>query len=102
MDLPKLLEDFARIFDDLGVPYVVMGGMVVRVYGIPRATYDLDFTVSISRDDLPRFYKEAERRGYTIPPEYLSGWVEQVAGMPLIHVRLYFKDKCIDVVFFLV
>lgn len=43
-DLTRALKDFTDLFDRLGTPYAVMGGIAVRVYGIPRPTYDVDFT----------------------------------------------------------
>lgn len=46
MDLDRALRDIAAELDRMSVPYAVMGGLAVRVYGIPRATYDVDLTVS--------------------------------------------------------
>ena len=60
--LAETLRDFVSLFDRLGLPYAVMGGLAVRVYGIPRPTYDVDFTVAIARatgGTLPRH----QRRG---------------------------------------
>ena len=48
IDLVQALRDFVETFEQLQLPYVVMGGIAVRFYGIPRATYDVDFTVSIA------------------------------------------------------
>jgi len=68
----------------LWLRYAVMGGMAVRVYGIPRPTHDIDFTVAVPRDRLPELYAAVQALGYMVPEPYLQGWVDQVAGMPLV------------------
>jgi hypothetical protein len=53
-DLTQALLDFVRLFEQTGVPYAVTGGIAVRVYGIPRPTHDIDFTLAIDRAQLPQ------------------------------------------------
>ena len=100
-DLPKVVEEFVTLFDQNGVEYALMGGIAVRVYGIPRPTYDVDFTAAIPRDKLPQFYELVEKAGYTVPEAYRSGWVDQVAGMPVVKFRLYLEGQGVDVDLFL-
>src|SRR5438128_786927 len=47
-DLAKALRDFVRLFEQMETPYAVMGGIAVRVYGIPRPTHDIDLGVTAS------------------------------------------------------
>ena len=100
-NLSKALKDLADLFDRLGMAYAVMGGIAVRVHGIPRPTYDVDFTAAIPRERLPEFYDETRTLGYTVPQQYESGWVDEVAGMPLVKVRLYLEERGVDVDVFL-
>ena len=100
-DLSRALKDFTDLFDRMGTPYAVMGGIAVRVYGIPRPTYDVDFTAAIPRERLAEFYGEIRSLGYTLPQQYESGWVDEVAGMPLVKVRLYLEHRGVDVDVFL-
>ena len=95
--LTRRVVDLTELFDRLGVVYAVMGGLAVRMYGIPRATYDIDFTTAIEREQLPRLYKSIEKLGCTVPEAYESGWVDQVAGMPLVKLHLLVEDNGIDV-----
>jgi hypothetical protein len=44
-DLTAVIHDLVHIFDRLGMPYAIMGGIAVRAHGIPRPTYDVDFTL---------------------------------------------------------
>ncbi|MBW3541051.1 MAG: nucleotidyltransferase family protein [Planctomycetes bacterium] len=99
--LTDALVQLASLFERLKVPYAVMGGLAVRIYAIPRATYDLDFTLAVDRDRLPEFYAALEGAGYTVPEPYLRGWVDEVAGLSLVKVRLYLGEKGVDVDVFL-
>jgi hypothetical protein len=100
-DLTQALRDIAGIFESLGASYAVMGGAAVRIHGIPRPTHDVDFTVALPRARLQEFFDCAVSAGYAIPEEYFRGWVDQVAGMPLVKVRMYLQDHGIDVDIFL-
>lgn len=100
-DLPTVVEDFVSLFEDRGIEYALMGGIAVRVYGIPRPTYDVDFTAAIPRDSLPDFYDAVEDAGYTVPETYRSGYVDQIAGMPLVKFRLNLEGRGVDVDMFI-
>jgi predicted nucleotidyltransferase len=100
-DLARAIGQLRSIFEQLQLTYAVMGGIAVRAYGIPRATYDVDFTVAIPRARLGEFYTCAEQAGYTVPEAYRTGWVEQVSGMPLVKLRTYLEGRGVDVDLFL-
>ena len=101
MDLGQSVRDIAGIFDAMGASYVVMGGIAVRIYGIPRPTHDVDFTVALRRDDLPKFFDCASAAGYTVPEPYRQGWVDQVAGMPLVKLACIWQGMASMWTFFL-
>ena len=100
-DLTDALRDTVLLFGRLGAPYAVMGGIAVRLYGIPRPTHDIDFTAAIDRERLPEFYDAARELGYTVPEQYAKGWIDRVAGMPVVKLRLYLQGHGIDVDLFL-
>lgn len=100
-DLTTTLYDITDLFESLGVRYAVMGGIAVRIYGIPRPTHDVDFTIAIERDQLSEFFRRATDMGYTVPAVYESGWVDRVAGMPLVKLRIYLEAHGVDVDIFL-
>lgn len=99
--LTRSLIEITGMFDRLGLSYAVMGGLAVRVYGIPRATYDIDFTLAIDRERLSALYERVESLGYSVPEAYTSGWVDEVGGMPLVKFRLSTDDNGIDIDVFL-
>ena len=45
MDVVAALHRFVRLFDRLQIHYAIMGGWAVRVYALPRPTFDVDFTI---------------------------------------------------------
>lgn len=100
-DLTEALREIAGIFESLSACYAVMGGMAVRIHGIPRPTHDIDFTVALPRERLPDFFARATEAGYTVAESYLRGWVDQVAGMPLVKLRMYLAAHGIDIDIFL-
>ncbi len=42
-----VVATIARVFDDLGISYVVGGSLASSIYGIPRATQDVDLVAAI-------------------------------------------------------
>jgi hypothetical protein len=101
-DVEQALQDFVRVFNTLRIPYVVMGGLAVRAYGVPRPTYDVDVMLAIDGDELPSLYSAVEEAGYTVPASYRTGWVDRVGGMPLVKFRIYRPNGSIDVDVFIV
>jgi hypothetical protein len=101
-DLGDVIREVTKLLDEMRIAYAVMGGIAVRAYAFPRPTYDVDFTLAISEDRLPDFFDRCEALGFTIGPQYRTGWVDRVAGMPLVKARLYLQGKGIDVDMFLV
>ncbi len=100
-EVTATLKRCVAICDRLRIDYAVMGGFAVRVYGVPRPTYDVDLTLMIERERLPALYDEIEREGYTVPEEYRTGWIDNVGGMPFVRFRLYVESNAIDVDLFL-
>ena len=49
----RLLERVARALDSVGIPYMVIGGQAVLLYGEPRLTKDIDITIGADLDRLP-------------------------------------------------
>ncbi len=45
MDLAEQLERVAGALEDGGIPYALVGGLAVAVWGAPRATQDIDLLV---------------------------------------------------------
>jgi Nucleotidyl transferase AbiEii toxin, Type IV TA system len=90
--LEDSLRSMVSCFNSLGIPYVVMGGLAVRIHALPRPTNDVDFTILLARERLVSWFAAAEQIGFTVPETYKNGWVDQVAGMPIVKLRTYLEE----------
>ena len=99
--LDEAARRFSRLFEQLAAPYAIMGGLAVRIYALPRPTFDVDFTALVSRDALPTLYQAAEQLGLSIPPAQATGWVDEVHGLPVIKFQWFLGDRMIDIDVFL-
>jgi len=51
-DLDEALGSFASWLDRHHIPYMVIGGFAVTIWGEPRVTRDLDITISVPAEEL--------------------------------------------------
>ena len=100
-DIGVALRDITAVMQRLGISYAVIGGVAVRAYGIPRPTYDLDFTIDISRERLVELFDAVENDGYTVAESDRSGGIDEVAGMPLVKFRCDIQGQGVDVDIFI-
>ncbi len=59
--------DYLAIFKKLNekrVKYIVVGGIAVNLYGIPRMTYDIDLILDIEDKNLERFLRLLKEWGF--------------------------------------
>jgi len=92
--LRQTLLTFVDLLEAQGVPYMVIGAMAVAMWGQPRATADIDFTVLTDSDGLETIGQEAERRGLVIDRQWLD-WHPLQRGK---QIRLTSGDFLIDAV----
>lgn len=55
-----MMLDYLGIFKELNrkkIKYIVVGGLAVNFYGIPRATYDIDLLLSMEDKNLKKFLR---------------------------------------------
>ena len=55
----------AEIFDNLGIPYVVGGSLASSVYGLPRASNDVDLAANVKQSHVEPLTKALEERATT-------------------------------------
>ncbi len=75
------LVQLARVLDAAGLPYMVIGGMANAVWGVPRATLDVDATVWTDgdpADTLPVFDGP-----FRVRPADPRAFLEQTRVLPL-------------------
>jgi hypothetical protein len=79
VDLLEELKSLLLAFDDAGVEYALCGGLAMAVYGVPRATMDIDVLVLTS--DVARAVDAAKKQGFVLP----AGLMEFSGGKIRIH-----------------
>jgi len=73
--------DYIAIFRGLNkerIRYIVVGGIAVNLYGIPRMTYDIDLLLDLEDDNLRRFLRLVKGWGFKpkIPVD-IMGFAEE-------------------------
>jgi hypothetical protein len=52
------------IFDELGIPYYIVGSLASSLYGIPRATADVDMIADIEPQRVPALIELLQKDFY--------------------------------------
>ena len=78
------MGSIARELDRAGIPYMIIGGQAVLLYGEPRLTRDIDITLGIGTDEFPRLLAIAANLGLRPLPEDIKSFVEKTMVLPLL------------------
>jgi predicted nucleotidyltransferase len=95
-------EEMTAIMNRMKVDYAFLGGLAVRLHGLPRQTFDVDLAALLVRDRLAEFYLLAEQHHYIVPDHQKSGWIDSVQGLAVVKLQLHVDDQVIDIDIFLV
>jgi hypothetical protein len=86
--MAKSIEDVLWDMVDLchhhQLSYAVMGGVAVRIHGIPRPTFDVEIELSVDEEQLALFFDDVMTKGYAVAAPFRSGWRDEVGGMPVV------------------
>ena len=88
----EVLFEIIGICETMGLDYVVLGGIAVRVHGIPRPTFDVDVVLSVDQAQLILFFEHCEKLEYHIAEPFRSGWRDEVGGMPIVKIKTYLPE----------
>ena len=80
--LSELLEKLAHGLDARRVPYMVIGGQAVLVYGEPRMTRDIDITLGVGPEELAKVEDLVSTLGLKTLPESPAEFVRQRMVLP--------------------
>ena len=81
----ELLEKIAAALAERGLPYMVIGGQAVLLYGEPRLTRDIDVTLGVDADRLAEALEAASAAGLTPLVADPGRFVRETHVLPLIH-----------------
>ncbi len=65
---PSLITLFVRPLAQLGIPYLITGGVASVIYGEPRFTHDIDLVVRLEPRDARRFVAGWSPTEFYVPP----------------------------------
>ncbi|MFN7892462.1 MAG: nucleotidyl transferase AbiEii/AbiGii toxin family protein [Pirellula sp.] len=96
--IEDVLFEIVAVCENMNLEFAIMGGIAVRVHGIPRPTFDVDIELTVTQSQLQAFFDHCERLRYTIGDAYRSGWRDEVGGMPLVKMKTYLPTpRSVDV-----
>ena len=83
----KLLVSIAKQFDKHNIPYIIIGGQAVLLYGEPRLTKDIDITIGLNIDMVEKIVKIMQDISLKPLPKDIHQFVKQTMVLPLIETE---------------
>jgi len=77
----SILESIARTLNAAAIPYRVIGGQAVLLYGEPRLTKDVDVTLGVDLGRLPEMLHLVEMMGFNLLVD-LEAFTRQTMVLP--------------------
>ncbi len=78
------------VFDELSVPYVVGGSLASSVYGIPRATQDVDLVADLRFEHVEPFTASLINEFY-VDADMATDAIKRRASFNVVHLATMFK-----------
>lgn len=78
----ELLEQLGPALNASGIPYMLIGGQAVLLYGEPRLTRDIDLTLGIGPERLPDLLKMVEAIGLQVRVVNVVQFVTRTMVLP--------------------
>lgn len=79
----KLLARIGEALNKAAIPYIIIGGQAVLVYGEPRLTRDIDVTLGVNIDRLDEIMNIVRKVEAEIIPEDPEKFVKQTYVLPV-------------------
>ena len=89
--LEKLLENIAEAMETNEIPYMIIGGQAVLVYGEPRLTKDIDITLGLGPEFLERLRQIIENLGLKILVKEVEDFVRKTLVLPTLDKESGFR-----------
>jgi hypothetical protein len=80
----KLLSKIGSCLDKHNLPYMIIGGQAVLLYGEPRLTRDIDITLGVNNDSLDRLLGAVQELFLKPLPEDIEAFVKQTMVLPTL------------------
>jgi len=78
----KLIKRIAQRLDEDKIPYMIIGGQAVLIYGRPRLTLDIDITLGIDSDDFALVEKVCKKLKLKIMSQNPEAFAKETKVLP--------------------
>lgn len=89
-DILTALKPFVKILDKLSIPYYIGGSIASSIYGVPRATIDIDIVAEIHLNHISLLKKNLEK-DYYINEDMIKEAIKCGSSFNLIHIETAIK-----------
>ena len=83
----ELISRIAIEFQTSKVPYMIIGGQAVLLYGEPRLTRDIDITLGLTPDKLSEILIIVKKLSLRILPENIEKFVRETMVLPCLQEK---------------
>ena len=80
----KLLEKIAKELNNSQIPYMIIGGQAVLMYGEPRLTKDIDITLGVGIDKFKTVEQIIKNLGFKILVENPEAFIKEFMIIPAL------------------
>jgi hypothetical protein len=80
----EILSNIGACLKKYNLPYMIIGGQAVLLYGEPRLTRDIDITLGITIDHLNNILAVAKEISLKPIPENIESFVKQTMVLPTV------------------
>lgn len=80
--IETLIKNIAKALDREKLPYMLIGGQAVLLYGRPRLTKDIDITLGIDVENYTEIERLCDKLKLNIIPKNIKSFVEETKVLP--------------------
>jgi len=81
----EILAALSKVLQKHSIPYMIIGGQAVLLYGEPRVTRDIDITLGVDADHLDEVLEVARELSLRPLPGDVGEFVHQTMVLPCMH-----------------
>lgn len=89
-DILEALRPVIKAFEDISIPYYIGGSIASSIYGLARATMDVDLVAAIKQEHIQPL-KEALQDRYFIDTDMILEAIQRQSSFNLIHLDTMIK-----------
>jgi len=86
--IEELIKKIAQCLDEDNIPYMIIGGQAVLLYGTPRLTRDIDITLGVDTDKFLLVENICRKLGLKILPEDPEDFARETKVLPAEEAKL--------------